>query len=38
MIKKEKNKKKFRLIRQTRDPCHESMITKKKKFHINKLN
>jgi hypothetical protein len=34
MIKKEKNKKKFKLTRetkltrQTRDSCHESMITK----------
>jgi len=26
-----------KLTRQTRDPCHESLITKKK-FNINKLN
>jgi len=27
LIKKQK-KKKFRLTRQTRDPCHENLITK----------
>ena len=27
-----------RLIRQTCDSCHESLITKQKKLNINKLN
>jgi len=36
-----KNKKKLestRLIRQTWDSCHESLIIKQKKFNIKKLN